>query len=252
MPQPLPPSKRFTTGYRVPEANADTEWFEDGEVRKVTLHGNPENPDSMCVEIQTTTASGLTVPYHALVPLPVVGDTVVIFGRPFGFHRGFAAGEVVVHWLSPDELAAKNMQMREKITRDRAEALERDRSDLQRRTEALRAPLRARVEAKRASSKLDPNDWDASYWAYELFVCEEAQALYLHFRSDRELAEYRGASNNAQRALYPGLSDQHSGNTYAVACAIASVLFANEAKATEYLCAAFGALAPLVGSDEAG
>lgn len=244
---------RFTTGYRVAEANVEREWVEEGDVKAVKLIGDPSKPETMRFDIETTTSIGFSVPCHALIPTPEVGEPVVLFGGGFGdWNRGCAVGEVVMHYITREEAEDEQKVMSANIARERRERLERDREDLERRTNALRLPLRARVLAKRARSKLSNDDWDANYWAYELFTCEEAQGIFLHFRDSAELAAWFGMSGQAQQEVYPGLSDQHSGNTFDAACILARLLFENEAKAAETLGRVYGTMAPLVGSDEAG
>jgi len=62
-------------------------------------------------------------------------------------------------------------------------------------------------------------DWMVSHLGYELFVCEQAVAIA---DSGIDLDVLMGAPFVKQRRLIPALSDEHSGNTFGMACRMAN------------------------------
>ena len=58
---------------------------------------------------------------------------------------------------------------------------------------------------------------------YNLFACEEAIKIATSLRSKDKIIEFHKSSWEDQKLMVPSISDDHSGNTFGMACKIAMV-----------------------------
>jgi hypothetical protein len=89
------------------------------------------------------------------------------------------------------------------------------------------------------------SDWSYQFEAYELFTCEQAVLIASALKTPGAVTEF-----SMQKGSYdvPGLSDDHSGNTFGAACHLAAVFL----HSPELLFRCHGAMCPLVGCKEYG
>lgn len=96
-------------------------------------------------------------------------------------------------------------------------------------------------ERIRRFRRTTPN-WRRDFEAYEIFVCEQAVLFTNTFSTVDELRSFAKADNDEQQRLVPGLSDQHSDNTFGAALCLAAAAL----EVPERLSHVHGALCVLV------
>jgi hypothetical protein len=114
-----------------------------------------------------------------------------------------------------------------------------------RRIQALPEPFSARLVAFRDRN---PRSWRWRYEAYELFVCEQAVVIADALKDPAAVSTFRRLSNTEQYRLVPGVSQDHSQNTFEVACMMARIYLTKPRD----LLLCHGALCNLVGCHEYG
>lgn len=125
--------------------------------------------------------------------------------------------------------------------------LDRDRATRDARWKALPVEFRGRFD-RFVGAKGDL--WRRDYEPYELFCCEQAHAIAtaLHANGMGVAEFHRIASFADQRRIVPALSEDHSGNSFGMACRLAALfLTSRDDVAREH-----GALVPLVGCEDYG
>lgn len=170
---------------------------------------------------------------------PRVGDFAKCYGKGFGYSvRGLTINDAVVFYrIEAQEEAHRKMEQMERDQKDR-ERFELNRADHDRRIAALSRPLRERLERYQAANP----DFRWKYESYELFVCEQAEAIAKHVKPG-DIQTFKELGWSQQVAVVPELSDGHSGNTFGAACALAARIHAGEGSVK----AMPAAIAPLVG-----
>jgi len=146
-----------------------------------------------------------------------------------GSRHGWALNGELVEWKTPFERIAERVAWLAKHDRDQRERVERGAEKRARDYDRLPAPLRARLDRFAAAR--------ADFWKesgdYELFACVEAAKIADHLRPRVEAGEdpvavvvaFRDLPWEEQGAV---VSDQHSGNTFGGACALARALLAGQ------------------------
>ena len=104
--------------------------------------------------------------------------------------------------------------------------------------------FRERIERFRRTKP----DWGSNHEPYEVFVCEQAILFLNVLKPVDALRAFAAARHEEQRRLVPGLSDEHSGNTFGAAVRLAHVAM----ERPELLPKMHGALCPLVGCKDYG
>lgn len=209
-----------------------------------------------------------------------VGDTIglycdgIVFG---GMRHGWALNGKIVEWETPLERVAKRVaSLAESDRRDR-EKFAQQREDLDRRFDALPPEFQARIERRRRNNPAFRKEFES----YELFVCEQAVAfaeqararskdgeepqVAEHWKDDEESKDqplavrwlYWWSALNSERYDYdyqrqkaemPAMDEGHSGNTFGAATQLAYWWLTQP----ENIDKQYGALAPLVGSQDYG
>jgi hypothetical protein len=77
-----------------------------------------------------------------------------------------------------------------------------------------------------------------------MFVCTQAVLIADKLKTPEAIKEWKKLEYGKQQAQVPGLSDDHSGNTFGAACYLASIYLQEPESVVEV----HGALSPLVGS----
>jgi hypothetical protein len=107
---------------------------------------------------------------------------------------------------------------------------------------------RAWVLDREAQQKAQFEGDRAAYEGYELFVCEEAVKLIDALKMAEAVIAFQALCWNEQIARVPTMSGEHSGNTFGMACLLAHEFLVHPERVKRW----YGALAPLVGSQEYG
>jgi len=58
-------------------------------------------------------------------------------------------------------------------------------------------------------------------YEYNIFCCEQAIIIATALQTKDKIIEFNKADSNTQFKMVPGLSDDHSGNTFGMSCKIA-------------------------------
>lgn len=239
---------RGLLGYRASEATENEPPDLPGaSVGKLKLY----EIDGKHVTVQTQDGMGFGMPLHDFMPTPKPGAEVVVWPGFGGRFRLVIIDGYVHQYITEDELRIANEAAIEAHEQRRREELEANRETQAAREAALIPELAGRCEALRQRSELGPEGWNAHYWPYDLFVCEEAQKIIGAVRGGLLDLD---ALHAGEVREYPGMDDGHSGNTFGASVFLADlVLTASDAEtAAISACAMPGALAPLMGSKETG
>ncbi len=187
--------------------------------------------------------------WHAVEPgafTPAVGMTLRIYPADIGQQvRGVFVDGVCFRYRTPSQQDWKHRLWCAQRTADDAARAERDIPA----RDARWAALPAAFQARRARFMANNPGWRRDFESYELFTCEEAVKIARRFETaDAVRAWAQLADYDEQKARHPELSDEHSGNTFGMACRYAIYWLEYGDDVTK----AHGALSPLVGSEEYG
>lgn len=168
--------------------------------------------------------------------VPVPGERMRLWGRGIGHPiRGVAVwrddGLVVFRYESEaayaqrmaDEAAERDEQARAVFEAERAE---RDAA-----IAALPEPLRARM---RHFQEIGGPSFRWRHEPYEVFVCQQAAVFAETLETEVAMRTFRGLPYDEQRQLVPGMSDDHTGNTFDCACALAAAMLAGQSVVSDY------------------
>ena len=121
------------------------------------------------------------------------------------------------------------------------EKFEKSRDDMDKRYAALPGVFRDRLDRLRSNN----HDFRWRYEQYELFCCEQAVAIASHVPN---MEAWLALPFDKQKSVVTELSDQHSGNTFGCAVALAKAYLAKPSRVVRM----HGALCPLVGCADYG
>ena len=91
-------------------------------------------------------------------------------------------------------------------------------------------------------------DFRVEYENYEMFCCTQAVGIADAMKTPEGVQNFKTKQWDEQKALFPELSDGHSGNTFGCSVALAYWYLSQPENVTK----AHGALSPLVGSEAYG
>jgi hypothetical protein len=183
--------------------------------------------------------------------VPYVGAQYTYWGRGFGSrHRGQAINGRVLWYLTEEEDAAKFHAEVEASQAKRRAEWEAGKDEYFARIAALPEIFRERIALRQRNNP----DFDWEYGGYEVFCCEQAVLMAEAFRTrwpgksgddlNEAIRRFHDESWDEQRSAVPGLSEDHSGNTFGASVALAN----HYLQAPEGIPHVRGALSPLVGS----
>jgi hypothetical protein len=177
---------------------------------------------------------------------PKVGETIRTYGRGIGSTvRGIVIGGRVYRYLTEAEESARHEQYCRDMEAKREQEFNEGREDADRRIEALPYIFRKRIYQFQANGG---REFRRDYEGYELFCCEQAVAIAEALKTVEALDAWHKLPWGTQLTQVPALSDDHSGNTFGAACALARHYLRNP----EFVAKMHGALTPLVGCDAYG
>jgi hypothetical protein len=172
---------------------------------------------------------------------PKVGSVARFYGDGFGRPvRGLDIDGREVFYRTEADEKAKHLKMVEGMKAERRTEYEAKRGEYDRRVAALPDVFRRRVEKFR---KDGGDEWRYEFEPYELFTCEEAVKLAIHCKTVEGVQKFRDLPWEEQKKA--GVSDDHSGNTFGMACRLAQWYL----KAPENVTKEHGALVGLVGCE---
>lgn len=177
---------------------------------------------------------------------PEPGMTLRLFGRGMGYPvRGIGLVEdgalaALYRYQTEAEAVAERQQEILATEEKRRRDWEEGRDDFARRVRALPEPFRNRIEFF-----MRRQAWGPEFGGYELFSCEEAVKIARHVGAPEKVNAFY-ADREAQKLC--GISEEHSGNTFGTACALARAFLEDPERVPKM----HGALCPLVGCEDYG
>lgn len=218
-------------------------WKDDGEFYENTIDEVEEREDGYTIKHDGLCFGGI---YKPCPIVPKVGMKARFFAKGVFYQiRGLVIDGVPIFYRTREEQEAQNeADAKAADERKRAE-FEKNRTKMDAKYDALPEVLRRRIDRFRTNN---PNfRWD--FEPYELFCCTQATAIFDSLQTAEAIERFHGLKSwEEQKAMVPGISDDHSGNTFGCACRLAMDL----ATAPENAALRHGALAPLVGSERYG
>lgn len=177
--------------------------------------------------------------------VPKVGMSARFYGKGIGYTvRGLFLNGVEVFYRTEaiDAEYHRKQVEAERLRREIEYDAKRDEYDA--RVAELPEVFRQRFARFRAGNARFRYDFEP----YELFTCEQALAIANTLRTSVAIDHFRRLPWDQQKTAVPGLSDEHSGNTFGCACTLAALYV----ERPEFVVRMHGALTPLVGCVEYG
>lgn len=168
---------------------------------------------------------------------PKEGDLLKIYTVQGSLIRGMTLNGKRIFYKTDQQLDVQHTQWVK-------EYREQQLKELDKQYDALPEFFKRRIDKYRENNK----NFRVEYEAYELFCCNEAVVIADACKTAEKVREFINAKFDEQMKLVPKLSTDHSGNTIGAASALAYWYL----KEPENVVKMYGALAPLVGSDEYG
>lgn len=173
---------------------------------------------------------------------PKVGSKARYYGKGFGYPvRGLDIDGQEVFYRTPEEQEAEQKRQVKESERKQFEEFQRNRESMDKRVAALPKTFQTRIQQFR---KANP-DFRWKFEGYELFVCEEAVKIAAYAKTE---AEIRLLHELEALQKLAGISKDHSGNTFGMACRLAMWHVTKPENVTKE----HGALVALVGCEEYG
>lgn len=225
---------------------ADTRWRDDDQYESYTISEVTPTEDGWSIGLSDTTGyGGHFYAARAYGYEPHAGDTARLYGKGFGYPvRGLVINGTLLYYRSEAEQQAKFEQEMAEADTKRRQEFEQNRADHDRRIAALPDVFQRRI-AKFQNAR---DDFRWQHEGYELFTCEQAVEIANALADPSRVTQFRTWSNEEQKAAVPALSDDHSGNTFGMACRLAHSYLTDP----ELVVADHGALVGLVGCEAYG
>lgn len=172
---------------------------------------------------------------------PKAGQTARYYGKGIGYPvRGVVIGGKVAFYRTADEERRKHEDEIAVSVREKQSKAKRERAKNDKRIADLPDVFQRRIARFRAGNP----DFEWDFQPYELFTCEEAVKIAKAFRTRPEdLPDFHKLTYTQQKLIVPGLSNDHSGNTFGCAVLLARWYLLNP----EMVVKEHGAMVPLVG-----
>lgn len=154
-----------------------------------------------------------------------------------------------VWWLTSEQVKEEDRKWKEEYEQKKQEEFIKNKEQMDADYEALPVVFKHRIDVFRQYCL---TDFRVEYESYEIFALKEAVKISSYYLNDSPsdvhdwFAMFKDLPYEKQREY--GISDQHSGNTFGIAVALAEGLLRNPDWAFQY----HGALAPLVGCEDYG
>ncbi len=216
----------------------------DVQFRECAIGTVREYPDSY----ELTADDGWTIgcPKVEGLPAPCAGETLRLYGRGIGYPvRGIVVNGRVYRYLTEMQEDARHEVWCRELEAKREQDFQASLTDTDRRIAALPALFRERITKFQQDGG---HEFRRDYEGYELFCCEQAVVIADTLQTVEAIRGFHAAAWDEQKRLVPGLSDEHSGNTFGMACALARMYLEHP----EHVTKLHGALTPLVGCDAYG
>lgn len=209
-----------------------------GVIEKVT-----KGDDYYSITMKDSYGFGLDKKYKAK---PRVGDEieVISYNGPFGTIKGVYLNGEKVFYKTDEEIEAEHeARVKEMNERDKRN-FEENKAKLDARYDSLPPIFRQRIDRFRRNNP----DFRVKFESYELFCCEEAVKIADACGDPSKVQAFSLMQYETQKLAVPGLSDDHSGNTFGMATHLAYWYL----QEIENVVKMHGSLSTLVGSEAYG
>jgi hypothetical protein len=147
-------------------------------------------------------------------------------------------------YRTQDEIDQEHEEWKRDFAKRKIRDFEKDKARLNREFARLPEVFQRRISWFRANL---PN-WRVEHEGYEMSACVDAVLIADTLRTPGAIRKFGKASHKKQRELVPGISEEHSGNSFGFAVKLAW-LYSSEPL---LVIAEHGAMTPLVGCKEYG
>ena len=153
------------------------------------------------------------------LPAPRVGETLRSYGRGIGYTvRGIVVSGRVYHYLTEAPENERDAAWCREQEAKREHELFANLSETDRRIAALPPLFQERIAKFQRDGG---HEFRRDYEPYELFCCEQAVVIADALHTGEAIIAFHAAPWDEQKRLVPGVSDDHSGNTFGTACLLA-------------------------------
>ncbi len=151
--------------------------------------------------------------------IPKVGDSITVHtkGGAFGTIRGIDINGVPVFWKTDEELEAARL----KWLKEQEERKQKQFQDNVAKMDAQYAALPQCFKERISKFRYNNDRFRIDYESYELFCCEQAIEIAKACVTPAEVEKFKAKPWEQQIKQVPNLSEDHSGNTFGAACALA-------------------------------
>lgn len=175
---------------------------------------------------------------------PKIGDLITLYTKNISIIRGVDLNGVRVFYKTNEELDQEHKERCDNYEKEKQETFIRNKDKLDADYESLPKIFQKRIDRFR---KNNPT-FRVDYESYEIFCCKEAVKIAEALKAEEAIRSFHELPYNSQIQMVPTLSDQHSGNTFEMACKLAYLYV----KEPIMVAISHGSLSPLVGSDKYG
>lgn len=177
---------------------------------------------------------------------PKIGDELTVHtkGGAFGTIRGMDLNGKRIFWKTDEDLEAERFEWLRKNEEEKQQKFNDNVAEMDERYNSLPNCFQERINKFRYNN----DRFRVDYESYELFCCEQAVLIADQCKTADEVQLFAKKGWDDQLKQVPGLSHDHSGNTFGSACHLAYWYLTQP----ENVVKMHGSLSVLVGSEEYG
>lgn len=183
-------------------------------------------------------ASGTGWPKDPLVQAKK-GDRIRIYGGLGDEIRGIDINGQPAFYRTKAERDRRHQEWLEENERSKEREYQKNRAEMEATVAGLPEAFQRRIARFRAGRA----DFDKEFLGYELVCCVDAVKIAIALKTPEAVERFQKLGYKAQMKAVPGLSDQHSGNTFGFAVRLGWLYLARP----DDVVLEHGALVPLVG-----
>lgn len=216
-------------------------WENDDQFRELRITKVEDDEDSYTITNEDGWCISVYKKHHIE---PKVGMMARYYGKGIGRPvRGLMIGGRMVFYNTPQEQDEKQKQWCIDYENEQKQEFEKNKARLDAEYAALPDIFKRRIDKFRKNNP----DFRWKYESYEMFICNEAVKIAKAFETTDTINSWKKLPYKEQIKSVP-IAEGHSRNTFGMACYLAC-LYIEYPEGVEKL---YGALAPLVGSEEYG
>lgn len=208
-------------------------------IKEVSRHANRW-------QILTESGSGFSfdVKYTKGKGAPKVGDEIICHTHNGSTIQGVTLRGELLFMKTEQQLEEERQEWVRKHQEEEKAKFRKERKRLDDDYDSLPIEFQRRISWFRAHNP----EFRWEFESYEMMVCVEAMRIATTLGTAAKIKKFRKASYKRQREMVPGISEDHSGNSFAAAVQLAMYYVQNPL----WVILEHGALTPLVGCDDYG